>query len=90
MNAVTIKDAYPIPRIEERLSKLVDAKILHNDAFGFCILVSAPQKTSVKCELGLFKWKRMPFGLCNATAIFLRLMTQALTNVTKKYGNQIL
>ena len=26
MNAVTIKDAYPIPRIDESLSKLGDAK----------------------------------------------------------------
>ena len=29
----------------------------------------------------------MTFGLCNATATFQRLMTQAITNVTKSYGN---
>ena len=32
----------------------------------------------------------MQFGLCNATATFQRLMAQALTNVTKKYGNLIM
>ena len=32
----------------------------------------------------------MPFGLCNATAPFQQLMAQALTSVTKKYGNLIM
>ena len=32
----------------------------------------------------------MPTGLCNATATFQRLMAQALTRVTKKYGNLVM
>ena len=32
----------------------------------------------------------MPSGFCNATATFQRLMAQALTRVTKKYGNVVM
>ena len=87
LNAVTIKDAYPIPRIDESLSKLWDAKFFTTLDLGSAFL-QVPirkqdrEKTGFACELGLFKWKRMPFG-------FQPLMAQALTNVTKKIGNLI-
>ena len=32
----------------------------------------------------------MPFGLCNAAAMFQRVMAQALTSVMKKYGNLVM
>ena len=48
------------------------------------------EKIGFACELGLYQWKRMPFSLSNATAIFQRLMAQALTRVTKKYGNLVM
>ena len=95
LNAVTIKDAYPIPCIDESLSKLGDKKFFTTLDLGSAFL-QVPlrkldrEKTGFACELGLFQWKRMPFGLCNATATFQRLMAQALTTVTKKYGNLIM
>ena len=95
LNAVTIKDAYPILRIDESLSKLGDAKFFTTLDLGSAfwqvpLRKQDREKTGFACELGLFQWKRMPFGLCNATATFQRLMAQALTSVTKKYGNLIM
>ena len=70
------------------LSKIGDAK-----SYTFLDLGSAfwqvpvrkqyRDKTVFACELGLFQRKRMPFGLCNATAMFQQLLAQALISVTK-------
>ena len=92
---MTIKDKYPIPRIDESLSKLGDAKFFTTLNLGSAfwqvpLRKQYREKTSLACELLSFQWKKMPFGLCNATATFQRLMAQALTNVTKKYGNLIM
>ena len=62
LNAVTIKDAYPIPRIDEILSKLGDAKFFTTLRLGSAFW-QVPhrkqyrEKTSFACELGLHQWK---------------------------------
>ena len=77
LNAVTIKDAYPTLDLG---SAFWQVPLRKKDG----------EKTGFACELGLYQWKKMPFGLCNATATFQRLMAQALTRVTKKYGNLVM
>ena len=95
LNSVTAKDAYPIPRIDQSLSKLWDAIFFTTLDFGSTFWQVALRKqdrdkTGFACELEQFQWKRMPFGLCNATATFQRLMAHALTSVMKKYGNLVM
>ena len=92
LNAVTIKDAYPIPRIDESLSKLGDAKFFTTLDLGSAfwqvpLRKKDREKTGFACELGLYQWKMMPFGLCNATATFQRLMA---TFQRKKNGNLVM
>ena len=95
LNAVTTKYAYPIPRIDESLSRLGDANFFTTLDLGSAywqvpLRKKDREKIVFACELGLYQWKRMYFGLCNATATFQRLMAQALTRVTKKYGNLVM
>ena len=95
LNSVTVKDAYPIPRIDESLSKLGDANFFTTLDLGSAfwqvpLRKQDRDKTGFACELGLFQWKRMPFGFCNATATFQRLMAHALIGVTKNYGNLVM
>ena len=45
---------------------------------GFCL------------QTGIVSMEEDAFGLCNATATLQQLMAQALTNVTKKYGNLVM
>ena len=92
-NSVTLVVS-PIHRIVESLSKLGIAKFFTTLDLGSAFLPVRLKKDSEKtryaCKLGLFQWKRMPFGLCNATNSFQRLMSQALTGLTKNGRNLIL
>ena len=95
LNSVTVKDANSIPRIDDSISQLEDAKFFTTNDLGLAfwqvpLRKQDRVKTGFACELGFFQWKRMPFDLCNATATFQRLMAQELTSVTKKYGNLVM
>ena len=95
LNSVTVKDVYPIPRIDEYLLKLGDAKFfkfrdLRSSFWQVPLRKKYRDKTGFTCELGLFQGKRRPFDLCNATSTFQRLMAHALSSVTKKYGNLVM
>ena len=83
LNEVTITDANPLPRIGERILRLGKAKIYTSIdlTLAICqILVrkARRQKTAFACELGLFEWRRMTFGMCIASATFHRAIARAL------------
>ena len=87
VNNVTLKDSFPMPNIEKRLNKLHGSKFFtsFDCTSGYWqIKLSdiAKQITSFICSLGLFSFKVMPIGLCNAGATFQRIMELILNKLT--------
>ena len=88
LNEVTVNDAYPLPRIHESLARLGKAKIYTSIDLTWVfwqipVRKADRRKTAFACELGLFEWRRMPFGMCNVSAIFQRAIAIVKMRVAK-------
>jgi hypothetical protein len=87
LNAVTIADAFPLPRIEDLLLGMGGAAIFSSlDAASAYHAISVRpedrQKTAFICSRGLFEFLRLPFGLKNAGPHYSR-MAAAMSDRTK-------
>lgn len=86
VNNMTIKNRYPLPRMNELIDKLKGAKHftkidLHNSYNLVRIKEGDEWKTTFRTEYGLFEWLVMPFGLTNAPAAFQYFMKDMLKEV---------
>ena len=86
LNDVTVKDSYPIPRIDDSLEQLAGAQwfsCLDLNAGYWQVEIDEAdrEKTAFTSRRGLLELKTMPFGLCNAPAIFERLMETVLAGL---------
>ena len=82
LNSVTIKDAFPIPKIAQTFDALRGAKFFSSMdlASGYWQVPIAEEdrhKTAfVTPDGGLYEYLKMPFGLPNAPGTFQRLMNE--------------
>ncbi|KAE9070650.1 hypothetical protein PF010_g26181 [Phytophthora fragariae] len=83
LNAVTAKDVYPSPRIDETLESMYGARRfssldLHAGYWQVPVAAKDRDKTGFVTRKGLFRFARMPFGLANAPGTFQSMMDAVL------------
>ena len=87
LNAATVKDAHPLPRIDDLLDALHGAKWfstldLKSGYWQVPITEQDKEKTAFRTSSGqLFEFNQILFGLCNAPATFSRLMDRVLAGL---------
>ena len=79
LNTVTVKNKYPLSRIDDLLDQLRDAKFffkidLRSGDHQIKILPKDIPKTAFSTRYGLYKYIVMSFGLTNAPEYFIYLM----------------
>lgn len=79
LNKVTIKDPFPLSRIESLLAKIGDATVfstldLHSGYHHIPVEPADVEKTAFTIHNGKYQYRVMPFGLVNAPSTFARYM----------------
>ena len=84
LNSITVRDAFPLPRIDEALQAVHSSNwfLSFDLAQGYLQLAmeeSDIKKTAFRASsMGLYEFTHMPFGLSNAGSSFCHLMEQCL------------
>ena len=86
VNNLTVKDAYPLPRVDDTLDTLAGSVWfttldLKSGYWQVEVAQEDRAKTAFTTQEGLFEFNVMPFGLCNAPATFQRLMDSVLAGL---------
>jgi hypothetical protein len=90
LNKVTVKNKYPLPRIDDLFDQLKDAKIfskidLRSGYHQVTIKEEDINKATFRTRYGHYEFTVLPFGLSNAPAIFMCLMNNVFQEYLDKF-----
>jgi hypothetical protein len=90
LNEVTIKNKYPLPRIDILFDQLTEARVfskidLRSGYHQICIRPEDIPKTAFTTRYGLFEYLVMSFGLTNAPSHFTYLMNSVFMPELDKF-----
>ena len=91
LNAKT-KDSYPLPQMQETMESMVGTRYfscmdLKSSFWQVKMSEKARQYIAFTVEsMGVYEFLRMPYGLCNAPAMFQRLMQNCLGKLNLTYA----
>lgn len=90
LNKVTVKDSYPLPRIDDLMNRLHGARIftaldLTSGYHQVPLSSNSASFSAFRTRYGSFEFTVMPFGLCNAPSTFMRVMNNVLGDFVDKF-----
>jgi len=89
LNTATRKDHFALSFMDQMIERLVGQAFycFLDEYSGYNQIAVAPEdqeKTAFTCPFDVFAYRRIPFGLCNASATFQRCMLSIFSNMIEK------
>ena len=89
LNTTTRKDHFPLPFLDKMLDRLTGHEYYcffdgYSGYNQIAIASEDQEKTTFTCPKGTFAFRRMSFGLCNASGTFQRCMMTILFDMVEK------